>query len=113
MQAPAGLRRRDYDRAVRDGIDMPFDRPAPDADDVRDEAGRRILARYPRYAQLNMAARGTELVFIGQTNWTEAEAAEAADLQIRWNWIKSVRAASNAMEPDPPEDFAEDSRWPD
>ncbi|MCW5727256.1 hypothetical protein [Parvibaculum sp.] len=84
----------------------------PTADMVRGEARRRILAIYPEWRQMNMTDRRVELLRAGEANWTEGEAGEAAALQAAWDWIKAVRAASNAMEGAPPEDFTDDSHWP-
>lgn len=81
-------------------------------DDIRAEAGRRIYARYPLHVQLNMQARAAELLLIGPANWTFSESDEAAALQAARDWIKSVRAASNALEAEPPADFHHDERWP-
>src|SRR5690606_24310596 len=85
---------------------------ALDADDVRLEARRRILAAYPDWKQQNMTARGVELIRVGETNWSPEEQAEADTLQAAWDWIKAVRAASNAMESEPPADYADDAHWP-
>lgn len=74
--------------------------------EVKVEARRRIVERYPEWKQLNMTARGVELtkVLADQGAWSEAEAVEAARLQADWDWIKAVRAASNALEAAIPED---------
>ena len=87
--------------------------PPPNADDVRAEAGRRILSRFAGWQQRNMTARGVELLLIGPANWGTAEQQEAAALQAAWDWIKSVRAASDAMEAAPPADYRNDTHWPD
>lgn len=86
--------------------------PPITADAVRAEAGRRIYAVYPQWKQANMTARGVELLRTGEANWTAEETAEAAALDAAWAWIKTVRAHSNAMESDPPADYADDSNWP-
>lgn len=93
-----------------------FDFDAPQADDVKAEARRRILARFPEWKQANMTARGVELTLVlasgGQ--WSQQEQAEAAALQEACDWIKQVRAASDVLEAMSPipADYATDARWP-
>lgn len=83
---------------------------------VKSEARRRILAAFPDWKQANMTARGVELqdIWRRKGNWTVQEQAEADALQAAWDWIKSVRAASDAIEAlQPiPGDYAENKRWP-
>jgi hypothetical protein len=83
---------------------------------VKAEARRRILERYPDWRQTNMVARGVELQDIWRTvgSWTAAEQAEADALKASWSWIKSVRAASDAIEAMAPipADYTADSYWP-
>lgn len=90
--------------------------PAIAAQDVKDEARRRILAVYPDWKQANMTARGVELIQkLAQGGaWTQDEEAEAAALEDAWSWIKSVRAASDAIEAlSPlPRDYSAETRWP-
>lgn len=95
--------------------------PPPTAADVRGEAQRRIIAATGATdmtscltKQLNAQMRAAELInkkADGGT-LTEAEAAEAAALQAFADTIKAIRASSNAMEADPPSDYADDARWP-
>jgi hypothetical protein len=89
----------------------------PTVSRVKAEARRRILARFPEWKQANMTARGVELVNIRLAvgSWTENQAQEAAALSAAWDWIKGVRAASDALEAlDPiPADFADDGNWPE
>lgn len=84
----------------------------PVSSEIKAEAERRILARYPIHKQLNALARSAELTLQGQGNWSPADAAEAAELLAMRAWIKSVRDVSNALEQSLPEDFAADARWP-
>ncbi len=88
----------------------------PTAAKIKAEAGRRILARFPDWKQANMTARGVELVGIRVVagTWTPEEAAEAEALGTAWDWIKAVRAASDALEAlDPiPADIAGAALWP-
>jgi hypothetical protein len=86
---------------------------------IKIEARRRILEVYPDWKQVNMTARGVELVRIkadGGT-WSTGEAAEAGLLDSAWTWIKAVRAASDAIETDAGtltlQDIQNDSRWPE
>jgi hypothetical protein len=88
---------------------------------VRAEAQRRILALVGvatlsdcLIKQLNASMRATELVnkrAVGD-GLSPAEEAEATALQVLANAIKAIRASSNAMEANPPEDYATDAHWP-
>ena len=93
------------------------DAPPLSAAHVKAEAARRITALFPDWKQRNMVARGLELLNarMSDKGWTAAEATEAAEMQAAWDWIKSVRAASEAIErlATVPVDYAEDQRWPD
>jgi hypothetical protein len=99
-------------QAVIEGIDP----DAPRSAHVKAEAGRRILARYPGWKQRNMTARAVELTFkVAQSGALSAdEGAETAALQAAWDWIKAVRAASDALEAVAPipAGFADDIHWP-
>lgn len=90
--------------------------PEVSAGEVKDEARRRILERFPEWKQQNMTARGVELQDIRREKgtWTIEEAAEAAALREAWAWIRAVRAASNAIEAIKPipADYAAPDRWP-
>jgi hypothetical protein len=81
---------------------------------IKAEARRRILAVFPDWKQANMTARGVELVKLRALNglWTTGELAEADALQAAWDWIKAVRAASDALEVSLPVDYAADANWP-
>jgi hypothetical protein len=83
---------------------------------VKDEARRRIIAAFPDWKQTNMVARGVELqdVWRRTGSWTTDEQVEADALQAAWDWIKSIRDASDVIEAlDPiPADFDADARWP-
>jgi hypothetical protein len=96
------------------GVKTAYVPPPITADDVRTEARRRILSRYPDWKQHNMTMRGVELQDIWRRlgAWTTAEQAEADALRAVADWIKSVRAASNVMEPSPPADYTADVHWP-
>ncbi len=94
--------------------------PLPTANDVRAEAQRRIIRLVGAtditgclIKQLNASMRATELtnkIATGGTLTTD-EAAEAAALKGLADAIKAIRAASNAMEAEPPADYAADGRW--
>lgn len=83
---------------------------------IKDEARRRILARFPEWKQQNMTARGVELQEQWRTNgaWTAQELADSEALKAAWAWIGAVRARSGEIEVmDPiPVDFDSDARWP-
>lgn len=63
-----------------------------------------------------MAARHAELLNIRLSAgaWTPAQATEAAEISRAWDWIRSVQAASNALQARRPrvEDIAHDGSWP-
>lgn len=73
--------------------------------DVKAEASRRILARFPTWKQANMNMRATELVDIrlGRELTTE-ETAERDALLGAAAWIKAVRTASDDIEAALPDD---------
>lgn len=83
---------------------------------VKLEARRRILERFPEWKQANMTARGVELQDVWRRvgSWTTGEQSEADALAAAWDWIKAVRAASDAIEAMQPipADYADNSRWP-
>ena len=87
---------------------------APKAAAVKAEARRRILALYPDWKQANLTARGVELLRKGEARWTAEELAEADAIHAAWDWVKSVRSASDAIEAMSPipEDFRADRNWP-
>lgn len=73
--------------------------------EVKAEAGRRILARYPTWKQANMNMRATELVDARvDRELTAEETTEREALLAAAEWIKSVRAASDAIEAALPDD---------
>lgn len=73
--------------------------------EVKAEAGRRILERYPTWKQANMNMRATELVDIRlDRELTEDETAERAAMLSAAAWIKEVRAASDVIEASLPDD---------
>jgi hypothetical protein len=90
----------------------PYTLPAPIARDIKEEAQRRILARFPEWRQFNLTMRFTELLRKGEALWTAAERADATAFQGAWDWIKSVRAASNTLEASLPPDYQDDRHWP-
>jgi hypothetical protein len=98
-----------------------FSPPIATADNVRGEARRRIIASVPEWKQINMGAREGELLRIqlgkmpsgeGARALTTEEQAEEQAIQHVWEWVKTVRAASNVMEPNPPADYRDDRHWP-
>ncbi|MDP1599027.1 hypothetical protein [Phenylobacterium sp.] len=73
--------------------------------DVKAEAGRRILERFPTWKQANMNMRATELVDIRlDRELTADETAEREAMLSAAAWIKDVRAASDAIEAGLPDD---------
>ncbi len=88
---------------------------------IKEEAQRRIVVLTGAsdivgclIKQHNAQMRATELTLIqaqGGT-WTAEQAAEAAALQSLALQIKAIRAASNVLEPNPPQDYTDDKYWP-
>lgn len=83
-------------RAAAVEVVRSFDPAAVPATDVKLEARRRILARYPEWKQLNIIRAGGD------------------DLAKMTAWIDAMRAASDALEAMSPipADYADDSHWP-
>lgn len=94
--------------------------PAPTANDVRVEAQRRIMALLGATTlegciikQLNANMRANELNDLRHSRTLDAaELAEASALRGLAEQIKAIRAASNVLEPSPPNDFTDNSHWP-
>lgn len=97
----------------------PANAAQPTAADVRSEASRRmqVLVGARDIAHLEIIiANGTReavrLLRKGAAAWTPEEAGRAAELEALDAAIEAIRAASNAMEKDPPVDYADDAHWP-
>lgn len=103
--------------------------PKPNATEkeIKGEAQRRILSVYPYSKQNNMSAHQGELLrietgkmrdsngdLIAARELTSGEISELVAIKAVWDWIVSVRAASNTIESDPPtyDELASDPRWP-
>ena len=89
------------------------------ADDVRAEAARRMQAMLGARDQHHLdliLANGTRealrLLRVGTTNWSPQEAQRAAALDQADLAIEAIRAASNALEQAPPDDYVDDRHWP-
>ena len=83
----------------------------PTIDNIKMEAGKRILRIYPEFKQRNMISRAVELTNIGNTREME----ELENIQKSWDWIKAVRDASTKLENMPngvPNDYRNDKYWP-
>lgn len=76
------------------GLIHPYIPPAASVAEIKAEARRRILDRYPTWRQLNLIRDG------------------GADLDAMSAYVDAVRAASNALEASLPSDYTADSRWP-
>lgn len=95
--------------------------PKPAADDVRLEAQRRIV-RLTGASDFSscIVKQLNALMRVGEINDKQArgetltaqEQAEATGLRNLAAMVKAIRAASNAMEPNPPSDYTSDARWP-
>lgn len=82
------------------------------ADSVRNEAHRRIVRVAPEWQQRNLLARSLELADIRHSRPLNAEELSEADgVRAVWAEISRLRAVSNTLEPNPPEDFAADHYW--
>lgn len=101
-------------------------KPATSAD-VKLEAGRRILEKLPAWKQSNLIAREAELIAtegghlrdsfgvkLAARDLTNDEVTELVYIKTLWDWVKSVRAASDLIEQSPPaiSELRTDSRWP-
>jgi hypothetical protein len=83
---------------------------------IKAEAGKRILVRYPQWKQANMTARMVELNKIRASvgSWTAGEQIEVDVIQSAWDWVKSVRSASDALELTLPVDYNNNNLyWPE
>ena len=80
---------------------------------VKIEAHRRIVQVVPEWKQLNLLARSTELVKIGEQNWTAAEREEVVLIESIWDKVKQLRAKSDELEAISPipDDYQDDKYW--
>ena len=81
---------------------------------IKNEARRRIIEVVgPEWRQQNLLAHAAEL-HLKETRGviTTEEAAELQAILGLWNWVKSVRAASDTLEAAPPADYKDDQHWP-
>lgn len=102
--------------------------PTANADDVRKECARRmrvflgtrddehtaiVLSNASREA---IALNDQKLSFLagdaGATDWTAEQTAQSNRLRGANTAIDAIRAASNAIEPNPPVDYKNDLYWP-
>lgn len=128
MTLPADVRSERYRALIAAGVDIAEASAAVvTADDVRTEASRRmqalvgardaahlsqIIQNAQREAErLNIIRAGIPGV-IEPRAWTAEETARAAALWAADQAIEAIRAASNAMEADPPADYTNNARWP-
>ncbi len=87
--------------------------PGVKPSDIKWEAQRRILARYPLWRQINMMAQLAKLQ--NAQILSAEEMAEEAKVTAAFDWIEAVRQASNHIELDPPaslDELKSDPRWP-
>ncbi len=72
---------------------------------IKAEAGRRILAVYPAWKQLNMTKRAVELADLRQDrSLTGPEEAERTALKAAAAWVDAIRSASDDIEATVPDD---------
>lgn len=84
------------------------------AQQVKDEAYRRIVAICPEWKQRNLTAQASILAEKGRANWT-AEELEAWNAgEAIWQSIAAIRAASDQLEAmgPIPDDYMDDKHWP-
>ena len=65
---------------------------------IKAEANRRILARYPDWKQRNMTAQSVALLDKGRENWDDTDREVATQARAVWDWIRTIRAHSDALE---------------
>lgn len=118
---PATADNQDYADLLASGAAIaPYAPPPPTAEDVRAEASRRMCAlvsarNAEHLAQIiqNGNREAIRLLRIREDRaWTAEEVAREATLRAVDAALEAIRAASNAMEPSPPADYAHASRWP-
>lgn len=79
---------------------------------IKAEAHRRILALVPEWRQRNLLAQAVLLSEKGRGTWTTEEQGAWDAGQSLWTQIAMIRAASDALEANPPDDFLADEHWP-
>lgn len=118
---PADDRNTLYQALVASGVTIEtYVAPVPTADDVRAECRRRMMAllaaRDAAHLDILISNGTREAVRLLNKQrlggaLTDDEAARAAQLAASDQAIEALRAASNAFETDPPDDFADDRNW--
>ncbi|PIR00045.1 MAG: hypothetical protein COV66_08055 [Nitrospinae bacterium CG11_big_fil_rev_8_21_14_0_20_45_15] len=113
---PANADWQEYQEWLTDPANTPdpADAVVVTADMIKTEARRRILEKYPEWKQANLTARMVELNKIRASvgSWTAGEQMEVDAIQSAWDWVKSVRSASDALELILPVDYQDNSYWP-
>ncbi|MDX2158995.1 MAG: hypothetical protein SFW09_21030 [Hyphomicrobiaceae bacterium] len=117
---PVAPGNRHFDALIASGAQIAPWTPARTADDVRREASRRMQAllgaRDAAHLDLLIANGSREAIRLlrlrTERPWTGEEAERAERLEMIDLMIEAIRAASNALEADPPPDYASDAHWP-
>jgi hypothetical protein len=126
---PVDPANRQYQALVAAGVPVtPYQPPPLTADDVRAEAARRLQrlvgARDGAHLDVIVANGSREAIRLQEKliahivephaspPLTPAQLARRAELKAVDAAIEAIRAASNAMEADPPPDYASDRHWP-
>ena len=112
-RVPVDEGNRLYSQIILENMKIaPYAPPAPTSKEVKQEAMRRILARYPEWKQRNMTARSLELLRKGEGNWSKADKTDAALIDAAWAWINQVRQASDKLALTLPVDYIAGKWWP-
>lgn len=82
-------------------------------DQIKREAGRRIIAIAPEWRQRNLLAQAAILAAKGRANWTAEEQAAWGAGEALWGRIAAIRAASDVIEDmrPIPSDYRDDKYW--
>jgi len=115
---PTGAYAEVFAEAVKGtyGSVAPYVPPEPGpitAQQVKDEAYRRIIAICPEWKQRNLTAQAAILAEKGRDNWTAEELAAWDAGSGIWSEIAAIRAKSDELEAmDPiPLDYMDDKYW--
>lgn len=78
---------------------------------IKTECSRRITQLCPEWKQRNLLAQAVLLQDKGRANWTDEDRAAWQSGRMMWGRIAALRARSDVLEENPPEDPTEDAHW--